>query len=29
MRLRTFSGGLMKTSPGNMMPYDNTTYFRQ
>lgn len=25
--LRTMSGGLMKTSPGNMLPYDNTTYF--
>ncbi|MDB5304116.1 MAG: peroxidase [Phycisphaerales bacterium] len=25
--LRTFKGGLMKTSPGNMLPYDNTTYF--
>jgi peroxidase len=25
--LRTFQGGLMKTSPGNMLPYDNTTYF--
>jgi hypothetical protein len=25
--LRTFSGGLLKTSPGNMLPYDNTTYF--
>lgn len=27
--LRTFSGGLLKTSPGNMLPYDNTTYFTQ
>ncbi len=25
--LRTFSGGLMKTSPGNMLPIDNSTYF--
>jgi peroxidase len=25
--LRTFSGGLMKTSAGNMLPYDNSTYF--
>ena len=25
--LRTFSGGLLKSSPGNMLPYDNTTYF--
>ncbi len=25
--LRTFVGGLMKTSPGNMLPYDNSTYF--
>ncbi len=25
--LRTMKGGLMKTSPGNMLPYDNTTYF--
>src|SRR5579871_6607873 len=25
--LRTFSGGQMKTSPGNMLPYDNTDYF--
>jgi len=25
--LRTFSGGLLKTSPGNMLPYNNTTYF--
>ncbi len=27
--LRTFSGGLLKTSPGNMLPYDNLTYFTQ
>ncbi len=25
--LRTHAGGLMKTSPGNMLPYDNSTYF--
>jgi hypothetical protein len=25
--LRTFSGGLLKTSPSNMLPYGNTTYF--
>jgi hypothetical protein len=25
--LRTFSGGLMKTSPGGLLPYDNATYF--
>ncbi len=25
--LRTHSGGLMKTSPGNMLPYDNSAYF--
>jgi hypothetical protein len=25
--LRTFQGGQLKTSPGNMLPYDNTTYF--
>jgi peroxidase len=25
--LRTFSGGLMKMSPGGLLPYDNTTYF--
>jgi hypothetical protein len=25
--LRTHSGGLLKTSPGDMLPYDNTTYF--
>jgi hypothetical protein len=27
--LRTYTGGLLKTSPGNMLPYDNTTYFTQ
>jgi hypothetical protein len=27
--LRTHSGGLMKTSPGNMLPYNNLTYFTQ
>jgi hypothetical protein len=27
--LRTHSGGLLKTSPGNLLPYDNTTYFTQ
>jgi hypothetical protein len=27
--LRTFSGGLLKTSPGDMLPYDNLTYFTQ
>jgi hypothetical protein len=27
--LRTFKGGLLKTSPGNMLPYDNTHYFTQ
>jgi peroxidase len=27
--LRTHSGGLLKTSPGNMLPYDNLTYFTQ
>jgi hypothetical protein len=27
--LRTFSGGLLKTSPGNMLPYNNLTYFTQ
>jgi hypothetical protein len=27
--LRTFSGGLLKTSPGNMLPYDSLTYFTQ
>jgi hypothetical protein len=25
--MRTFTGGQLKTSPGNMLPYDNTTYF--
>ena len=25
--LRTFTGGLMKTSPGGLPPLDNTTYF--
>jgi hypothetical protein len=25
--LRTHSGGQLKTSPGNMLPYDNATYF--
>ncbi len=25
--LRTFQNGLLKTSPGNMLPYDNSTYF--
>lgn len=25
--LRTHVGGLLKTSPGNMLPYDNSTYF--
>ncbi len=25
--LRAFKGGLLNTSPGNMLPYDNTTYF--
>lgn len=25
--LRTFSGGRLKTSPGNMLPYDNLDYF--
>ncbi|HEX3313754.1 MAG TPA: peroxidase family protein [Gemmataceae bacterium] len=25
--LRTHSGGLLKTSAGNMLPYDNSTYF--
>jgi hypothetical protein len=25
--LRTHTGGLLKTSPGNMLPYDNSTYF--
>jgi hypothetical protein len=27
--LRTHSGGLLKTSPGNMLPYNNLTYFTQ
>ena len=27
--LRTFQGGRLKTSPGNVLPYDNTTYFTQ
>jgi hypothetical protein len=27
--LRTFSDGRLKTSPGNMLPYDNLTYFTQ
>jgi hypothetical protein len=27
--LRTFSGGQLKTSPGNMLPYDNLTYFTE
>jgi hypothetical protein len=25
--LRTFRGGMLKTSPGRLLPYDNTTYF--
>jgi peroxidase len=25
--LRTFSGGLLKSSPGNLLPYDSTAYF--
>ena len=25
--LRTFAGGQLKTGPGNMLPYNNTTYF--
>jgi peroxidase len=25
--LRTHTGGQLKTSPGNMLPYDNSTYF--
>ena len=25
--LRTLQGGQLKTSPGNMLPYDNSTYF--
>jgi peroxidase len=27
--LRTFSGGLLKTSPGNLLPYNNLTYVTQ
>jgi hypothetical protein len=27
--LRTFSGGLLKTSPGNLLPLNNLTYFTQ
>jgi hypothetical protein len=27
--LRLHTGGLLKTSPGNMLPYDNLTYFTQ
>jgi hypothetical protein len=27
--LRTFKGGLLKTSPGNLLPYNNLTYFTQ
>jgi hypothetical protein len=27
--LRTFASGLLKTSPGNMLPYNNLTYFTQ
>jgi hypothetical protein len=27
--LRTFSGGRLKTSPGNLLPHDNLTYFTQ
>ena len=27
--LRTFTGGLLKTSAGNMLPYDNTSFFTQ
>jgi hypothetical protein len=27
--LRTHSGGLLKTSPGNLLPYNNLTYFTQ
>jgi hypothetical protein len=27
--LRTFSGGLLVTSPGNLLPYDNLDYFTQ
>src|SRR5260370_4201347 len=25
--LRTFSGGQLKTSPGNLLPHNNLTYF--
>ena len=25
--LRTFTGGMLKTSAGGMLPYDNATYF--
>src|SRR5206468_7862817 len=25
--LRTHTGGLLKTSPGDMLPYDNSNYF--
>ena len=27
--LRTFTGGLLKTSPGNMLPYNSLAYFSQ
>jgi hypothetical protein len=27
--LRTFQGGMLKTSPGGLLPYDNLTYFTQ
>jgi hypothetical protein len=27
--LRTFKGGLLKTSPGDLLPYNNLTYFTQ
>jgi len=27
--LRTFQGGLLKTSPGDLLPYDSLTYFTQ
>jgi hypothetical protein len=27
--LRTFQGGLLKTSPGNLLPYDSLLYFTQ
>jgi hypothetical protein len=27
--LRTHSGGLLKTSPGDLLPYNNMTYFTQ